>query len=101
MTKGGGDAGVNSEGAMDGEVGNGVLVVMNEFDLLEDGWCRSGEKCRTTLIHPWCVDSAAMSTGVRTLAGAKAGFWLTIFFSGARFNRGAMPAATRVEVSPD
>jgi hypothetical protein len=81
MTRGGG---VNSEAIMEGEEVDGMLVLMNEFDLLEDGWYRSGEKCRTTLIHPWCVDSAAMSTGVRTLAGAKPGFWLTIFVSDTR-----------------
>jgi hypothetical protein len=82
MTRGG--CGVDAEEAMEGEEVDGMLVLMNGFDLLEDGWCRSGEKCRTTLSHPWCVDRAAMSTGVRTLAGPKAGFWLTIFVCDTR-----------------
>jgi hypothetical protein len=67
---------------MDEEEGNEVLVVMNEFDLLEDGWCRVGVNCRATLIHPWWVDSVTLSTGVRQMAAAKAGFWHTILTHG-------------------
>jgi hypothetical protein len=63
---------------MDGEEGKGMRVVMNEFDLLENEWCRVGGKCKATLTQPWWVDSAAMSTAVRHMAAAKLGFWLTI-----------------------
>jgi hypothetical protein len=79
MTRGGG---VNSGATMEGEEVDGMLVLMNEFDLLEDGWWP--RRCRACAVHPWWVDRAALSTAIRSAPDATGGFWHTIFVSDTR-----------------